>query len=245
MVADGHGRRRLGGIGARGNRACGVGVGGLGGTGPGGRRRRRIGEAQSFGGAIEETRQIVPAAGRLGFHQGIHEAKIGECITAVDHLAPVSLTAVTVDEPGGEGCTAQDHRHVDADLIEGFQVVLHEGGGFHQQPAHGDAVGPMLLLGLDDGIDALLDAKIDHLIAVVGEDDIHQILADVVHISLDSGDEKPSFTARSPPPYAPYGAPGRPRPPSWFRRSEARRATASGRSRRVHPPPSCHPAERC
>ena len=48
----------------------------------------------------------------------------------------------------------------------------------------------MLLLGLDDRLAALLDAEVDHLVAVVGEDDVDKVLADVVHIALHGGDQK-------------------------------------------------------
>ena len=48
----------------------------------------------------------------------------------------------------------------------------------------------MLLLGFDDGITALFDAEVDHLIAIVGEDDIHQVLANVVNVSFDGGNQE-------------------------------------------------------
>ena len=45
----------------------------------------------------------------------------------------------------------------------------------------------MLTAGLNQLFRGNLDAKIDHLIAVVAEDDLDQILTDVVHIALDGG----------------------------------------------------------
>ena len=48
----------------------------------------------------------------------------------------------------------------------------------------------MLLLRLNDRLAALLDPEVDHLVAVVGENDIHQILADVVDIAFDGGDQE-------------------------------------------------------
>ena len=52
----------------------------------------------------------------------------------------------------------------------------------------------MLLLSLDDGFKALLDTEIDHLIAIVGEDDVNKILTDVMDIALDRGDQELAFT---------------------------------------------------
>ena len=145
---------------------------------------------EAFRRTVEETLAVIPAAGGLGFHQGIHEAQIGEGIASVNHLAPVGGPAIAMHEAGGEGGAAEDHGHVDAHLVEGTKVVLHEGGGLHQQAAHGDAISLMLLLGLNDRLDALLDAEIDHLVAIIGEDDIDEILADVMHVALHRGDQK-------------------------------------------------------
>ena len=41
--------------------------------------------------------------------------------------------------------------------------------------------------GLDDRRDRLLDAEVDDVVAVVGQDDVDQVLADVVHVALDRG----------------------------------------------------------
>ena len=32
-----------------------------------------------------------------------------------------------MDKTRGEGSTAENHRHMNADLIEGLKIVLHEG----------------------------------------------------------------------------------------------------------------------
>ena len=42
----------------------------------------------------------------------------------------------------------------------------------------------VLLCCIDDRADGLLDPQIHHGVAVVGEDDVDQVLADVVHITL-------------------------------------------------------------
>ena len=48
----------------------------------------------------------------------------------------------------------------------------------------------MRLLGFDDGFHRLFDAEVDHLVAVVGEDDVHQVFADVMHVTLHGGDQE-------------------------------------------------------
>ena len=44
-----------------------------------------------------------------------------------------------------------------------------------------------LLLGrlVENHLDRLLDAEVEYLVAVVAEDDVDEILADVVHVALD------------------------------------------------------------
>ena len=51
------------------------------------------------------------------------------------------------------------------------------------RPGHPDGVGVDLARRLDDLPDRLLDAEVVHLVAVVGEDDVDEVLADVVHVT--------------------------------------------------------------
>ena len=60
-------------------------------------------------------------------------------------------------------------------------------GGLHQQPGHADHIGLLLLGRVEDDRHRLLDAEVDHLVAVVGQDDVDEVLADVVHVALDRG----------------------------------------------------------
>src|SRR3712207_8909601 len=46
----------------------------------------------------------------------------------------------------------------------------------------------VLLVSLKDGIDRLLDAEVDDAVAVVRQDDVHEVLADVVNVALDGGE---------------------------------------------------------
>ena len=47
-----------------------------------------------------------------------------------------------------------------------------------------------IISGTDD-----LDAEVVHLVAVVGEDDVDQVLADVVHVALDRGEHDAALAA--------------------------------------------------
>ena len=51
--------------------------------------------------------------------------------------------------------------------------------------------------GVDDGVARLLDAEIDDLVAVVGEDDVDEVLADVVDVALDRGEHDRALLLRA------------------------------------------------
>ena len=73
--------------------------------------------------------------------------------------------------------------------------------------------------------DRLLDAEVDDLVAVVGQDDVDQVLADVVHVALHGGQHDAALAAvrRS----SPCAARGRRPRSSSPRRTGARTAAAS------------------
>ena len=48
-------------------------------------------------------------------------------------------------------------------------------------------------LSFNDGFTALLDAEVDHLIAIIGEDNINKILANIVHIAFHRSNQKLPF----------------------------------------------------
>ena len=53
--------------------------------------------------------------------------------------------------------------------------------------------------GFEDRADRLLDAEIDHPVAIVGQDDVDQVLADVVHVAAHRGQHhRASLLARDP-----------------------------------------------
>ena len=51
----------------------------------------------------------------------------------------------------------------------------------------------MFLLCSDDCSNFLFNAQVDHLITVIGENDVNKILADVMNISLDSCNQEFRF----------------------------------------------------
>jgi hypothetical protein len=68
-----------------------------------------------------------------------------------------------------------------------LEVLLHDDRALDQQAAHADGIRGVRIGRLDDGADRLLDPDVGNLVAVVGQDDVHQVLADVVDVPLDGG----------------------------------------------------------
>ena len=56
---------------------------------------------------------------------------------------------------------------------------------FDQQSRESDDVRLMFLNGIDELSRWNLDSQIDDIEAIVGEDDLHQILSDVMNVTLD------------------------------------------------------------
>ena len=160
----------------------------------GGRWRSRMGrdrfssrriETHPLGGTGQKSLRVAPLLVGLGCDQGIHEAQVCKSIAAIDDLTSINGPAVPVHKPGCKGRTSENHGHRDTGLVKSFEIVLHEGGRFDQQTAHGNAIGLVLVLGLNDRFAALLDAEVDHLITIIREDDINEIFANIMHISFD------------------------------------------------------------
>ena len=51
----------------------------------------------------------------------------------------------------------------------------------------------MFSVGFNNILDGLLDAQINHPIAVIGQDDIHQVFTNIVNVAFHRGDNKRSL----------------------------------------------------
>ncbi len=92
-------------------------------------------------------------------------------------------------EAAGQRRAAHQQRRVDADRGEVTGGEHHLLGALDQQAGEADHVGPVLAHRLDELLGGDLDTEIDHREAVVGEHDLDQVLADVVHVALDRGEQ--------------------------------------------------------
>ena len=80
-------------------------------------------------------------------------------------------------------------------VVELLQVFSHDESGLHQQATHPNGIS-LYFIGLFDHLgDPHLDANVVDLVAVVGEDDVHQVLPDVMHVPLDGGQHDATLAA--------------------------------------------------
>ena len=128
--------------------------------------------------------------------QPVHDPQALKRILAVEQPPVVHGAQIAFHVGAGQRRPAQDHRGVgQAPAVQFLKVVAHDQRGLHQQAAHPDGVGLHLGGGTDHLLDAHLDADVVDLVAVVGEDDVHQVLADVVHVAFDRGQHDPALAA--------------------------------------------------
>src|SRR5262245_27374701 len=131
-------------------------------------------------------RRHLRAAGQL-----VHDVQASERVGAVvDRARSVGAAQVVLDVGAVQRRTAADDRRGDAALAHQFEVHLHHVGRLDQQTAHADRVGALGARRLEDPLDRHLDAEVDDAVAVVADDDVDEVLADVVHVAAHGGDHE-------------------------------------------------------
>src|SRR5207249_4294800 len=73
------------------------------------------------------------------------------------------------------------------------QVVPHHHGGLDQQAGHADDVRALFGGRVHDRGQRLLDADVDDVVAIVGQDDVDQVLADVVYVTTNGREHDPAL----------------------------------------------------
>ena len=142
-------------------------------------RRRRLAHALLLRRGLDGR-----AAALLG-HERVHRVQAFERVASVEDLAVVDRAQIPFDIASREGCSAEDHRPVrQVTAVQFLQVLAHHDGRLHEQPGQADRIDLLALGRLDDRGDRLLDAEVEHRVAVVRQDDVDEVLADVVHVAL-------------------------------------------------------------
>ena len=122
-------------------------------------------------------------------HEPVGEVQPAHRVVGVAHQAVVLGRDLTRGETRGQRGAADQQRTCHTRGLEVLGGDDHLLRGFHQQSRQPHHVGPVRACRLDQGFGRDLDAQIDHAVAVVGQNDLDQILADVVHVALDRGQD--------------------------------------------------------
>src|SRR5438270_14059949 len=118
-----------------------------------------------------------------------------ECIASIKKFASIERDEVLVDISPIKSGAAEDDGDRDPALVHEFEVVTHHQRRFHEQTAHADGVGLSFIPGTQDVVDRLFYAEIHHLIAVIGEDDVDKVLANIVDVALYGSEHEDTFIA--------------------------------------------------
>ncbi len=157
------------------------------------RRRVAVGIVERAGLLGTALRRLGDPLGDIGRERAVdhlvHQHQAVEGVPGIgDRTLAIGLPAIVLDIGAGQRGPAQQHRDAQALAAHLLQVLAHDHGRLDQQARHADGVGPVLRRRVQDRGQRLLDAEIDHPVAVVGQDDVDQVLADVVHVALDRGE---------------------------------------------------------
>ena len=146
---------------------------------------------------LAQRGQLGARLAPLDGHHRVHQAQALEGVACIADLAVEQLGEVLLDVRPRQRCAAEHHRPPlgDATGVELLEVLPHDHGALHEQAGHADHVGVVLLGGLEDGVHGLLDAEVDDGVAVVAQDDVDEVLADVVHVALDRGEHDRALAA--------------------------------------------------
>ena len=155
--------------------------------------------------------QLRPGLAALDRHHRVHQPQALERVPRVPDLAleqrapgPARRRRGSARRrPAGSGQRCARPREFSSARLSRITTV-----DLTSSPDMPIASAPGLLGGVDDRGDRLLDADVDHVVAVVGQDDVDQVLADVVHVALDRGQHDRALAAVVGP--SPCAVPGTP-----------------------------------
>ena len=130
-------------------------------------------------------------------NQRFHQGQAFKSIARVAHGAIEHGSKVVFNEGAGQGSTTENNGplRAQAAVLELFEVLFHHHGALDQQTTHADDISIVLFSCLDNLVDGFLDADVDDVITVVGQDDVDQVLTDVVHIATDGGQNDGSLAS--------------------------------------------------
>ena len=129
----------------------------------------------------------------LGIDERVHRLEAFEGVFAVEHAGAVHLVAIHKADALAvlpiNRCTTDHHGERQAALVQFLDHDGHLLGRTDQQRRQTNGVGTHFERFFDDGIDRDLLAQVIDGVAVVGQNRVDQVFADVVHVAIDRGED--------------------------------------------------------
>ena len=105
-------------------------------------------------------------------------------------IALVELVEVIFDIGAGQRCSAEEDGVVGgAGGVHLEEIVFHDDRRLHQKSGHADDVSLVFRCGVENVGNGLFDAQVNHVVAVIGQDDVHEVFPDIVDVSFDRGQD--------------------------------------------------------
>ena len=141
---------------------------------------------------FDEASTKYAAEVRVVFAVALHVHQLVQCgqafkrVFSVEHTTHVHLAQVLLYVATCEcSATEQYGNFAEFMFVQRLEVFTHDDGGLHKKTAHSQCVGSNFFHLVNHLLDANLDADVVHFVSVVGADDVHQVLANVVNIALN------------------------------------------------------------
>src|SRR5678815_2018172 len=137
-----------------------------------------------------------------GFYAGftnqlVHRVQTGKRIARVVELSFVDRLQIVLDVLARQRRATEHYGRLDAALVHQLEVLAHDERRLHEQTTHADRVRTVFVVRLQDRLNRLLDAEIEDLVAVVRQDDVDEVLADIVNVAFDGGEHHRSLRRRA------------------------------------------------
>ena len=158
--------------------------------------------SSSTAAALAYSLTVLPSFSRASLwpplrDQVFHDVQSGKGVVARRrHRIGIFAAQIVFHIFAGQRRAAADHGIIQILPLQVLDYILHLQRGLDQQAAQADGVGAMFLGGADDHVARLLDPEIDDFVAVVRQDDVDEVLADVVNVAFYRRENDGAFLLR-------------------------------------------------
>ena len=134
---------------------------------------------------------------RCRIHEFVHQSQPGHRVFGVERQPFIARRNFRARKFIGERGATNEQRQLDSGIAQVTGGGHHLLRAFHEQAGKTDGVGRMFVASANQFLGRNFDSEIHDLVAVVRENDLDKILADVVDVALNRGENNASARGRS------------------------------------------------